>query len=94
MTLISLNEFQKEVTPNSTFRRTYIRSVYQIQVQVTNTKNRPIKVEYTQSIYYSDVKLIRSTNEICVRDGSSIKCKLALNADDEEVYSYNVEFIN
>ncbi len=33
-------------------------------------------------------------NETCVRGESSIKCKLTSNADDEQVYSYDIELIN
>jgi len=74
--------------------QTRTRYVYNIHVQVKNLKNHSIKIEYTQLFYYSKLELIKSTDDICIQDGSSVKCKIQLNADDEQVYSYNVEVIN
>ncbi len=69
-------------------------SVYKIHVQVKNLKNRSIKVEYTRQLYYSQSRLIKSTDDLCVQDGSFIKCKMSLNAGEEQNYSYNLESNN
>jgi len=94
VTLISSEQFQEGATPSPMYVQTRTRYVYNIHVQVKNLKNHSIKIEYTQLFYYSKLELIKSTDDICIQDGSSVKCKIQLNADDEQVYSYNVEVIN
>ncbi len=91
--MISSDQFREAVSPNSTLTRYRTRSVYQIYLQVKNLKNRSIKVEYTQLFSYWKLKLLKSTDDICVQDNSSIKFKIALNANDDQVYSYNVELV-
>lgn len=58
-----------------------------------NLKTRSVKVEYTQQFSYSKLELIESTDDICTHDNSSIKCKITLDANAEQTYSYKVEVI-
>jgi hypothetical protein len=92
--MISSKPFQEAVASNSANMQSRTQTVYKIDVQVKNFKSRSMKIEYKQLFYYEKLELIRSTNDICVQNGSSIKCKLALNANDEQAYSYTVELVN
>jgi len=94
VTMISSKPFQEAVASNSANMQSRTQTVYKIDVQVKNFKTRSMKIEYKQLFYYQKLELIKSTNDICVQNGSSIKCKLALNANDEQVYSYTVELVN
>jgi hypothetical protein len=89
-----LSNTVKEANSNPTFIPSRTGSVYEIHVQVKNLKNRSIKVEYTRQLYYSQSRLIKSTDDLCVQDGSFIKCKMSLNAGEEQNYSYNLELNN
>jgi hypothetical protein len=97
ITLVSSEQVREAETPNSTVVVYRTRSIYKIDVQVTNFKTRSMKVEYKQLFTYSynifKLELIKSTNDICVRDNLSIICKLALDAGDEYIYSYTVELV-
>jgi len=97
VTLLPSSKFTEaanEVNSNPTFIQRRTESVYEIHVRVKNLKNRSIKVEYTQQFYYSQSQIIKSTNDFCVPDGLLIKCKIVLNAGEEQNYSYNVQQIN
>jgi hypothetical protein len=64
-----LTETAYDVNSNPTFIQRRTGSVYEIHVRVKNSKNRSIKVEYTQQLYYLQPRLINSTDNLCVQDG-------------------------
>lgn len=64
---------------------------YNIQVQVKNFKDRPIIFEYKQQFFAgTGIELKSSTNNICTRDNTIVKCNAPVNANDEFIFSYEI----
>jgi hypothetical protein len=70
------------------------RSTYDISLLLKNyKKNRPVKIEYEQRTHGISIKLTTSNTDI-TQEGSSIKYKTTIPANDEKILSYKVEITN
>jgi hypothetical protein len=99
VTMISLTTFNEtratEEQTSPTIIVTLKRFVYQIHVQLTNFKNRPVNIEYEQKGFHAfhTLQLKKSQNDLFIHDGSSIKSKMTLKANTAESYSYTIELV-
>jgi len=91
--LIVKTSFDRDLSQSHIITRT--RFIYEIYVQITNFKIRPINIEYEQKGFYSyqTVKLTKSPKHQFIQDGSSIKTNMTLNTNTTESYSYTVELV-
>lgn len=74
------------------YRRSSINNTYNIQVKVTNVKDRSIVFEYKQGFGPSKLQLDKSTNNICICEDVFVKCKATIKAYDEFIYFYEVQY--
>lgn len=102
ITLISSTTFREEITPaiyansDSPKYRTFTRNTYEIHLTIQNYKSRSITIEYRQNVvtYYKMITLTTVLdNDLFVRDGSTIKSTLILNAYDIQSYSYTLVLV-
>ena len=101
VTLLSSTTFKEEVVQANLqhgekhLEHTRTRSVYEINVQITNFKTRSVTIEYEQKGFfgYQSVKLTTSNHHRFIQDSSSIKSNMTLNANDDQIYSYSIELI-
>ena len=102
ITLISSTTFREEITlaiyanSDSPKYRTFTRNTYEIHLTIQNYKSRSITIEYRQNVvtYYKMITLTTVLdNDLFVRDGSTIKSTLILNAYDIQSYSYTLVLV-
>ncbi|CAF1343088.1 unnamed protein product, partial [Adineta ricciae] len=95
ITLVSSRAFNETLRSGGKEVEERTQSSHTVSLLLKNfKKNRSVKVEYRQEVYARSVKLTSNGNGGFVQDGSTIKALIILLANEEKVFSYQLETIN
>lgn len=89
MTKIAEDPLENSMRARPTYSDSRLRQcVYVISIHLRNLRSHTVQVEYTSTFYDTTFIPMESTDNHCLENRLSVKCKFILDKHSERVYSY------